>query len=165
MQKVSYIYLNKIKGKNIMKNIQKYIFIYTLMFMVGCDSNIFEPEQECENCFLDLSSEMYVDNNGYHHLYFNDNYVQTFERIDAYVGYDYEYVGWTSNTQYCFEWNGTQQCNNVINGSSYSGDDGIASNILGVHQEHIGDTIKVFCGYYDNYGKQWLDSLEVIVNE
>ena len=148
-----------------MKNIQKYIFIYTLMFMVGCDSNIFEPEQECENCFLDLSSEMYVDDNNYHHLYFDENYVQTFARIDAYVGYDYEYVGWISDTQFCFEWNGTTQCDDIINGSSYSGSDGIASNILGVHQEHIGDTIKVYCGYYDNYGKQWLDSLEVIVNE
>ena len=144
-----------------LKNIISYIFIYILL--VGCE-NVFQPE-ECSNCFLELSSELYVDENDYSHLYFNHDYIQTFTRIDAYVGYDYEYVGWTSDTQYCFEWNGTQQCNNVINGSSYSGDDGIASNILGVHQEHIGDTIKVFCGYYDNYGNQWLDSLGVIVNE
>ena len=75
------------------------------------------------------------------------------------------FKGWTSNTQYCFEWNGTQQCNNVVNGSSYSGSDGIASTILGVHQEHIGDTIKVHCGYYDNYGTQWLDSIRIKIDE
>ena len=144
-----------------LKNIISYIFIYIIM--VGCE-NVFQPE-ECSNCFLELSSELYVDENEYSHLYFNHDYIQTFTRIDAYVGYDYELVGWTSNTQYCFEWNGTQQCNNVVNGSSYSGSDGIASTMLGVHQEHIGDTIKVYCGYYDDYGRQWLDSLEVIVNE
>jgi|TARA_R100000084_G_C4626723_1_gene136162 hypothetical protein len=144
-----------------LKNIISYIFIYILL--VGCE-NVFQPE-ECSNCFLELSSELYVDENDYSHLYFNHDYIQTFTRIDAYVGYDYEYVGWTSNTQYCFEWNGTLQCNSVVNGSSYSGSDGIASTMLGVHQEHIGDTIKVYCGYYDDYGKQWLDSLEVIVNE
>tara|TARA_R100001443_G_scaffold7086_1_gene16264 strand:+ start:151 stop:615 length:465 start_codon:yes stop_codon:yes gene_type:complete len=153
------------KGKIFMKNMQKYILIYTLLFLTGCGDSFLGPQHECDDCHLDLSSEMYVDNNNYHHLYFDENYIQTFSRIDAYVGYDYELVGWTSNTQYCFEWNGTQQCNNVVNGSSYSGSDGIASTILGVHQEHIGDTIKVHCGYYDNYGNQWLDSLEVIVNE
>ena len=98
-----------------MKNMQKYIFIYTLLFLTGCGDSFLGPQQECDDCQLDLSSEMYVDNNNYHHLYFDENYIQTFSRIDAYVGYDYELVGWTSNTQYCFEWNGTQQCNNVVN--------------------------------------------------
>ena len=53
----------------------------------------------------------------------------------------------------------------MINGSSYSGDDGIASNILGVHQEHIGDTITVNCGYYDDYGVQYLNTIKVIIDE
>ena len=144
-----------------LKNIISYIFIYILL--VGCE-NVFQPE-ECSNCFLELSSELYVDENDYSHLYFNHDYIQTFTRIDAYVGYDYEYVGWTSNTQYCFEWNGTLQCNSVVNGSSYSGSDGIASTIMGVHEVHIGDTIKVYCGYIDEYGTQYSSSLEVIIDE
>ena len=67
--------------------------------------------------------------------------------------------------QYCFDWNGTEQCYNVVNSSSYSGSDGIASTIIGVHEEHIGNIVKVYCGYYTDYGTQYLDSLEVIIDE
>ena len=144
-----------------LKNIVSFIFIY--IFIIGCNDSI-TGTQECSDCVLELTTELEIDENGYYHLNFNNSYVQTFTRIDAQVGHDYEYVGWTSNTQYCFEWNGTIQCNNVVNGSSYSGTDGMASTILGVHDVHIGDTIKVYCGYY-YMETQYLDSLEVIISE
>ena len=146
-----------------LKNIISYIFIYIIL--VGCENSIFGTQSQCSNCILELTTELEMDSNGNYHLDFNQDYVQTFTRIDADVGHDYEYVGWTSNTQFCFEWNGTQQCNNVINGSSYSGSDGIASTILGVHEEHIGNIVTVYCGYYDNYGEQWLDSIKVVIDE
>ena len=144
-----------------LKNIVSFIFIY--IFIIGCNDSI-TGTQECSDCVLELTTELEIDENGYYHLNFNNSYVQTFTRIDAQVGHDYEYVGWTSNTQYCFEWNGTIQCNNVVNGSSYSGTDGMASTILGVHDVHIGDTIKVYCGYY-YMGTQYLDSIKVVINE
>jgi hypothetical protein len=113
---------------------------------------------------LELSSDLMVDKNGYHHLEWIEGYQQTFTRINAYVGHTWQYVGWLSDTQFCFEWNGTVQCDDVINGSSYSGDDGIAESVLGIHQEHIGDTITVYCGYYE-MGIQYLDSIGVIIDE
>ena len=144
-----------------LKNIISFIFIY--IFMVGCE-NVFQSE-ECLNCTLELSTELMVDKNGYYHLNWEDGYQQTFTRLDAYVGNDYEFVSWASDTQFCFEWNGTTQCDDVVNGSSYSGSDGIASTIMGIHQVHIGDTIKVYCGYIDEYGTQYSNSLEVIIDE
>ena len=144
-----------------LKNIISYIFIYIIL--VGCE-NVIQTE-ECSNCTLELSTELMVDKNGYHHLQWVNGYNQTFTRIDAFVGSDYEYISWIADTEYCIEWMGTEQCNNLVNGSSYSGEDGIASTILGVHYEHIGDTIIVQCGYYDDYGVQYLNTLEIIVDE
>ena len=51
----------------------------------------------------------------------------------------------------------------IVNGSSYSDENGMAYTMLGVYETNVGDTAKVWCGYYDNYGKQWIDSLEVII--
>ena len=74
---------------------------------------------------------------------FNENYVQTFAKLEAYVGIGYAYLGWESDTEYCIDmWNHTE-CNDVVNPASYSGSDGIANQMMGVHQEHIGDTITV----------------------
>jgi len=150
-----------------LKNIINYIFIYILSFIfIGCENNIFgHSEPECTYCELELSTELEVDKNGYHHLFYVQGSVQTYTQIEAYVGHGDEYVGWITDTQYCYEWNGTNQCWNLINGSSYSGSDHIAKTILGVHEQNIGDTIKVYCGYYWDYGSQYLDSLEIIVNE
>ena len=53
----------------------------------------------------------------------------------------------------------------VVNPASYSGSDGYANQMMGVHQEHIGDTITVHCGYYDNYGAQYLNTIRIIIDE
>ena len=83
----------------------------------------------------------------------------------AFIGYQDEYIGWTSDTY--FEGCTWDYCEDVpiVNGSSYSGMDGVATTILGIHEQHIGDTIKVYCGYYWDYGSQYLDSLGIIVEE
>ena len=145
-----------------LRNIVSFIFIY--IFIIGCDNSI-TGTQECSDCVLKLTTELEMDENGYYHLDFNDAYIQTFARIDAQVGHDDEYVGWTSNTYYCLDWNGFQQCNYVVNNASYSADDGVDSTILGVHDVHIGMTVTVYCGYYDDYGIQHLDSIKVVINE
>jgi hypothetical protein len=106
-----------------------------------------------------------IDSNGYYHLDFNDNTLQTYVRLEAYVGYEYEYVGWGTDTYFegC-TWN---QCESIpiVNGVSYSDDEGMVYTMLGVYEGNIADTAKVWCGYYDDYGVQHLDSLEVIIDE
>ena len=144
-----------------LKNMISYIFIY--MLLVGCES-VFQSE-ECSNCTLELSTELMVDENGYHHLEWIEGYQQTFTRLDAYVGNDYEFVSWVSDTRFCIEWMGTEECNDVVNGSSYSGSDFMATAVLGVTEQNIGDVVKIYCGYYDDWGVQYLDSLEVIIDE
>ena len=143
------------------RNIILYIFIY--VFCISCDDNVTNSDS-CTDCKLELSiDELNMDSNGYYHLYFNEDYIQTFTKIKADVGYEYEYVGWTSDTYFIVEVYGYEEYVNVVNGSSYTNGNGFAYTMLGVYEENIGDTIIVYCGYYDNYGVQHLDSLGVII--
>ena len=151
-----------------MKNIIKYIFIYTIgILFVGCDNNPIEPSQDfCDYCYLELEApNLPMDENGVYHLDFNDNQLQTFTQLRAYVGYELEYLGWTTNISFegC-TWN---YCENipVVNSASYSSADGYAYQMMGVYEGNIGQTATIWVGYYDNYGTQWLDSIKVIINE
>ena len=149
-----------------MKNIFKYIFIYTLCILfVGCDSNIMSSDN-CDYCHLELEAvNLPQDENGYYHLDFNNNSLQTYAQLRAYVGYEYEYVGWTTDAS--FEGCTWDYCEDIpiINGSSWSSEDGYAYQIMGVYEENIGDIATIYVGYYDDYGNQWLDSIKVIIDE
>ena len=151
-----------------MKNIIKYIFIYTIgILFVGCDNNPIEPSQDfCDYCYLELEApNLPMDENGVYHLDFNDNQLQTFTQLRAYVGYEMEYTGWTTNT--FFEGCSWDYCEDIpiVNGSSYTLDDGYAYQMLGVYEENIGDIATIWVGYYDNYGNQWLASIKVMIDE
>tara|TARA_R100001082_G_scaffold42727_1_gene22695 strand:+ start:355 stop:810 length:456 start_codon:yes stop_codon:yes gene_type:complete len=149
------------------KNIINYIFIYMLSVLcISCDDNIVGTSEYCTDCVLELTiPDLNLDDNGYYHLDYDNNYIQTFAKLEAYVGIGYAHLGWESDTEHCVQmWNYTD-CNDVVNPASYSGSDGIANQMMGVHQEHIGDTITVHCGYYDNYGVQYLNNVKVIINE
>jgi hypothetical protein len=149
-----------------MKNIIKYIFIYIVsMVSIGCESML-SPEEFCGYCQLEIEAvNLPQDENGYYHLDFNDNNLQTYAQLRAYVGYEYEYVGWTTNVS--FEGCTWDYCEDVpiVNGSSYSSDDGYAYQMMGVYEENIGDIATIYVGYYDEYGNQWLDSIKVMIDE
>ena len=148
------------------KKITKYIFIYTIcVITIGCDSNPLS-NQTCDYCHLELEApDLPMDENGIYQLNYNGSALQTFTKLRAYVGYELEYLGWTTNISFegC-TWN---YCENipVVNGASYSSDDGYAYQMMGVYEGNIGQIATIWVGYYDNYGTQWLDSIRVKINE
>jgi hypothetical protein len=146
------------------KNIIKYIFIYTIgILLVSCDNPT--SVESCDYCHLDIETNLPMDENGIYHLDFNNGEIQTFTQLRAYVGYEMEYVGWTTNTT--FEGCTWDYCEDVpiVNGSSYTLDNGYAYTMLGVYEENIGDVATIWVGYYDEYGNQWLDSIKVKIDE
>jgi hypothetical protein len=146
------------------KNIIKYIFIYTIgILLVSCDNPT--SVESCDYCHLDIETNLPMDENGIYHLNFNNGEIQTFTQLRAYVGYEMEYVGWTTNTT--FEGCTWDYCEDVpiVNGSSYTLDNGYAYTMLGVYEENIGDVATIWVGYYDEYGNQWLDSIKVKIDE
>jgi hypothetical protein len=106
-----------------------------------------------------------MDENGVYQLDYDDNQIQTFTQLRAYIGYDLEYVGWT--TDMTFEGCTWDYCEDipVVNGNGYSSNDGYAYQMMGVMEENIGQIATIWVGYYDNYGTQWLDSIKVMINE
>jgi len=142
------------------RNIILYIFIYVLF--VGCDTSL----TPCiDDCYLDVSApSLEMDENGYYHMEWLDGYVQTFSTLKADTGVDYQRVGWVTNRQINIQYNGTDNLTSLVNTSSYTDSEGIAHTVLGVWEEFVGDTIKVYCGYTSSCDLQYIDSLEVIVN-
>ena len=149
------------------KNIIKYIFIYTIgILFVGCNNNPMTPSQEfCDYCYLELEAPDLPMTGGVYQLNYNDWALQTFTQLKAYVGYEMEYLGWTTNVSFegC-TWN---YCENipVVNGASYSNENGFSYQMMGVYEGNIGQTATIWVGYYDNYGTQWVDSIRIKINE
>ena len=146
------------------KNIIKYIFIYTICIItIGCDNPM--SNQTCDYCYLDLEAPDLPMVNGVYQLDYDDGSIQTFTQLRAYVGYEMEYLGWTTNVSFegC-TWNYCEDVP-VVNQVSYSDDKGYAYQMVGVMEENIGQTATIWVGYYDNYGTQWLDSIKVKINE
>tara|TARA_R110002012_G_scaffold240265_2_gene414425 strand:- start:67 stop:510 length:444 start_codon:yes stop_codon:yes gene_type:complete len=146
-----------------LKNVINYIFIYILcVVFIGCEN----PNSVCEYCSLEIEApDLSVDKDGVYHLDYDENQIQTFTQLKAYIGYEMEYVGWT--TDVTFEgctWNYCEDIP-VINSASYSSDDGYAYQMMGVMEENIGQIATIWVGYYDNYGTQWLDSIRIKIDE
>tara|TARA_A100001391_G_scaffold79117_1_gene51334 strand:- start:161 stop:607 length:447 start_codon:yes stop_codon:yes gene_type:complete len=146
------------------KNIIKYIFIYTICIItIGCDNPM--SNQTCDYCYLDLEAPDLPMVNGVYQLDYDDGSIQTFTQLRAYVGYEMEYLGWTTNVSFegC-TWNYCEDVP-VVNQVSYSDDKGYAYQMVGVMEENIGQTATIWVGYYDYYGTQWLDSIRIKINE
>ena len=147
-----------------LEKIIKYIFIYTIcVITIGCDNPM--SIETCDYCHLELEAPELPMMDGVYQLDYNDEELQTFTKLRAYVGYEMEYTGWTTNVT--FEGCTWDYCEDIpiVNGSSYSSDDGYAYQMMGVMEENIGDIATIWVGYYDSYGNQWLDSIRIIINE
>ena len=137
------------------KNTLKYIFIYILL--VGCESPLV-----CEGCYLDIkASDLQIDNNGYYHMEYLGSYTQTFSTLEAETGItNYtQKVKWLSDMEILISGHWT----NLVNQSSYTDEEGKAYTVLGVWNNFIGDTVKVYSGYTDNCNILHVDSLEVVI--
>tara|TARA_Y100000034_G_C6567768_1_gene245949 strand:- start:103 stop:543 length:441 start_codon:yes stop_codon:yes gene_type:complete len=143
------------------KNIIKYIFIYTLL--VGCGSN--GVLETCySNCHLDVNApSLEIDSNNYYHMAFLSGYIQTFATLEAQTGSDnsYKKVEWLSNKEMYMGHGGWA---NLVNGNSYSDEDGRARSVLGVWEIFVGDTITIYAGYKDKCDIQYIDSLKVVID-
>ena len=136
-----------------------YIFIY--IFIVGCSNELI-----CDDCYLEIeSSSLQMDNDGYYHVEFNgsDFSNQTFTTLNANTGFTnkHQKVVWIANREIYINGSWT----NLVNQNSYTDNNGIAHTVLAVWEQFIGDTIKVYAGYYDNCNIHHIDSLEVILDE
>ena len=141
-------------------------FLILTLFFITCDNPLKDDEPSvCDYCYCEIEAyQLEQDENGVYQLYFGDAEIQQFTQLRTYVGYEYEYVGWT--TDMTFEACVWDFCEDVmvINTAGYSSDDGYAYQMMGVYPENIGDTATICSGYTDEFGNDWSDCMYVKVN-
>ena len=138
------------------KKLFMYIFIYILL--MGCESSLV-----CEDCYLDTTApDLQIDENGYYHMEFLNTYVQTFSTLEAKTGITShnQKVSWMSNKEILI----ADYWTDLVNNSSYTDKMGKAYTVLGVWENFIGDTVKIYSGYTDNCDILHVDSLEVVID-
>jgi hypothetical protein len=132
-----------------MKKLILFIFIF------GCSSPFYpfiqsEEDEEISSVTFELDNE--VDENGYVHITSNPNVFQTLYRLKGYVYRDGEPMnvlkfGWYSDTY----WTHDGYEIPVVNGSSYSREDGEVNTMMGIIPNMVDDTITVHYGWYDDW--------------
>ena len=161
-----------------MHNFKLILFI---IIFIGCDSsdkiNLVSYEDyndtttdtewstkyNCEDYYIKTESYLDKDNNGYYRMeYIESDYSQTFTTLSTETGSfnSYQKVKFLSNKEIFLHgyWI------NIINSNAYTNEDGIANGVMGVWEQFINDTVKVYSGYVDECNNQYIDSIEVIIN-
>ena len=102
-----------------------------------------------------------IDVNGYYHIEVLDGYNQTFTTLQANTGSfeEYQKLQWISNKEVYVDGYWVP----IINGWSYTDEEGLAHTVLSAWEILVGDTITVYTGYFDQCDIHYLDSLKVVV--
>ena len=134
------------------------IFIYILL--TGCADTL----DDCHSdYYLEIDAPSLEKDSGYYELEFLPDYIQTFTTLEAQTGADnnYEKLKWISNKEIHM---GYGEWANLVNGDSYTDENGRARTVLGVWETFVGDTITVYAGYTDKCDIQYIDSLKVVID-
>ena len=144
-----------------MRNILAFVYL----LLVGCSNQIFEPTGYQPICDFDVRiwSDLPRGNVGDYKLEWQDSDTQTFGIIKANIGHNsVQKVAWQSDYEVYYQ----GQWINLVNQASYSTEDGIATTVLGVFENFIGDVITVAIGFKDECGTQYFETCTVeVVNE
>ena len=159
------------------KRVAGLINLIVISLFVGCSN----PTEPISPIVFELDARLFEDDNGYYHLPLDENKWQTTHRISGYVyrngmpvnvikfgwagshywiigdtlGYivesaltdDLEYVSY--NTSYVTWFEGFEVP--IINGASYSREDGEVNTMIAPVRSMRGDTATIYYEYYDNW--------------
>jgi hypothetical protein len=89
-------------------------------------------------------------------------YMQTFTTLKASTGSitQYQKLAWMSNREILIR----DVWTNTVNKVSYTDEYGEAYTVLSAWEQFINDTITVYCGFEDDCGEHYSDSLKVIID-
>ena len=135
------------------------------VLLIGCSENPMgsyrENYIEDSDCGLEISRTLPFDEiDKSYKLEFNADLAQTYTRLDASTNCGWsQRLMWDSDYQYQIE----GQWVSLVNPSSMTDEDGDAHVMFAVWENFIGYRITVICGYTDNDGNHFVDSLHVRV--
>jgi hypothetical protein len=149
---------------NIKNKIRKSISLISIILLTGC--SIFQPVPIYD---FELKLGLQQDENNYFHLPMNaiGQSNQVFYKFSVDTNNpNIQLVQWESDTYLEISYFGYNQSAPIINGSSYSYEDGMAYTMFGPHMEQVGDTVAVAVGYIDSHTfENYILSFRVILDE
>jgi hypothetical protein len=134
--------------------------LFLLIFIWGCGEPYYplienekDEEEELSSITFELDNE--VDENGFVHITTNPNVFQTLYRLYGHLYRDDKPMNvikfvWGSETYWLYDGFDVP----IVNGSSYSNEDGEVNTMMGVLHSMVGDTVIVFYGYFDNWREE-----------
>lgn len=160
-----------------MSNIRSYYLIILTTLLYNCNNdrsrsdlimyNDYTTDTQwsthyyCNNYYININTYLDIDSNNYYYLEFINGHIQTFTTFTVNTGSInfYQKIRFLSNKEKYA--NGIWT--NVIDSHSYTNENGQAYGVIGVWEDFIGDTIKVYAGYTDECYNNYVDSLDVII--
>jgi hypothetical protein len=143
------------------------LMILFILILFGCSNQSYEPNQIYD---FELELNLSQDENGYFYLpmgvsgSFSN---QVLHKLAVNTNNpNIQLVHWTSDTFYEMDYFGYTDLVPIINGSSYSYEDGMAYTMFGPHLEQVGDTVAVLVGYTDSHTTEcYVLNFNIILDE
>ena len=137
--------------------IYRLLTLVTYLLLISC-----EDIQYCSEHFLEIEAPNLQYSNGFYRMEYLPQYMQTFTTLKARTGSieQYQKLAWISDREILIrdEWT------NTVNRVSYTDGQGEAYTVLSAWEQFINDTITVYCGFEDDCGERYSDSLKVVIN-
>ena len=131
------------------------------LFLIGCSDN-FEPTPDCNDCGLELyASNLQMNSDGSYKLEYNQDLTQTYAMLDARTDCGWsQHLQWETDYQYQIV---EGQLTSLVNPGSMTDENGNAHVMFSAWEDFIGYTITVYCGYTDECGVHYLESVKIKV--
>ena len=131
------------------------------LFLIGCSDN-FEPTPDCNDCGLELyASNLQMNSDGSYKLEYNQDLTQTYAMLDARTDCGWsQHLQWETDYQYQIT---EGQWARLVNPGSMTDENGDAHVMFSAWEDFIGYTVTVQCGYTDECGVHYLESIKIKV--
>ena len=131
------------------------------LFLIGCSDN-FEPAPDCNDCGLELyASNLQMESDGSYKLEYNQDLTQTYTMLGATTDCGWsQHLQWETDYQYQIV---EGQLTSLVNPGSMTDENGNAHVMFSAWEDFIGYTITVYCGYTDECGVHYLESVKIKV--
>ena len=131
------------------------------LFLIGCSDN-FEPAPDCNDCGLELyASNLQMESDGSYKLEYNQDFTQTYTMLGATTDCGWsQHLQWETDYQYQIV---EGQWTSLVNPGSMTDENGDAHVMFSAWEDFIGYTVTVQCGYTDECGVHYLESIKIKV--
>ena len=133
------------------------------LIIMACDTQNETTNSECESDFtMNVEApSLQIDENYYYHIEWLEGYTQTFSTLDVITNTQgYNKIYWDCNSGIIY----AGEFVSCVNPASYTSD-GVAHTVMSVWEGMVGDTITIYAGFTDWCDIQYVDSIQVIIDD